>query len=74
MVNEVLGLLEDESFFSTIGPERTYQFIQRVVRLADRGDCLSYEILDGIGERLGICVMCCQRRDDLEDGACSSCR
>ena len=74
MLNEVLGLLEEESFYATLGPERTQRFIKRVVDLGFRDDCQSYEILHGIGERLGICMMCCRSRDGLESGVCPSCR
>ena len=74
MLNKVLNLLEDESFFDTIGPERTERFIKRVVYFGWHDDCNSYEILDGIGPRLGICIMCSNRRDGLEDGECPLCR
>ena len=75
MLNEVLGMLEEESFFATLGRDKTEQFIKRVVYVGERDDCQRYEILDGIGQRLGICVMCCRRRDDLDDGGvCQSCR
>ena len=73
MLNEVLGMLEEESFFANLGAEKTQQFIKRVVDLGYDEDCRSYEILDGIGPRLGICVMCCRRREDLDDGICPSC-
>ena len=74
MLNNVLRMLEGESFFATLGPEKTQQFIKRVVDLGYRDDCQSYEILDGIGPHLGICVVCSCRSDDLEDGRCSDCR
>ena len=73
MLNEVLGMLEEESFFANLGAEKTQRFIKRVVDLGYDQDCLSYEILDGVGPRLGICVMCCRPREDLDDGACPSC-
>ena len=74
MLNEVLCMLEKESFFATLGPEKAQQFIKRVVDRGYRVDCQSYEILDGIGPRLGICIMCCDRRDDLDNGVCAPCR
>ena len=57
MLNDVLCLLEEESFFATLGPEKTEKFIRRVADLGFYQDCQSYEILNGIGPRLGIYVM-----------------
>ena len=75
MLNEVLCALEEEAFFTTLGPERTQKFIKRIVDLGYDGDCQSYEILDRIGPRLGICVMCSRRQDGLDDyGVCSDCQ
>lgn len=33
MLNEVLCALEEEAFFTTLGPERTQKFIKRIVNL-----------------------------------------
>ena len=74
MLNNVLCMLEEESFFTTLGPEKTQQFIGRVVDLGFDDDCQSYEILNGIGPRLGICIMCSRRRDGLDNGVCPDCR
>ena len=74
MLNGVLRMLEEESFFATLGPEKTERFIKRVVDLGYDDDCQSYEILRGIGPRLGICIMCSRPNDDLKNGECPSCR
>lgn len=74
MLNGVLCMLEEESFFATLGAEKTQRFIKRVVDLGYNDDCQSYEILHGVGPRLGICIMCSRPNDDLEDGECPSCR
>ena len=74
MLNEVLCMLEEESFFATLGPERTQRFIKRVADIGHDDDCPSDEILRDIGPRLGICTICCRRRDDLDDGMCAACR
>ena len=73
MLNSLLVMLERESFFSQIGPERTTEFVSDVLRLAHGYDGNPGEVLDGIGERLGICYQCHQRRDALEHGVCASC-
>ncbi len=74
MLNSLLVMLERESYFSEIGPDKTTEFVVHIVGLARDYDGNPGEVLDGIGERLGICYECCGRSDDLDDGACVSCR
>ena len=74
MLNSLLVMLERESFFSEIGSERTAEFVSDVLGLAIDHDGNPGEVLDGIGERLGICYQCRRRRDALEYGVCVSCR
>ena len=74
MLNSLLVMLERESFFSQIGPERTTEFVSDVLGLAMGYDGNPGEVLDGIGERLGICYECRRYRNALEDGVCASCR
>ena len=73
MLNSLLVMLERESFFSQIGPERTTEFVSDVLGLAMGYDGNLGEVLDGIGERLGICYECRRRSDALEHGVCTSC-
>ena len=58
MLNVMLALLERESFFSEIGPEKTEEFLRHIHSLSWDYDCNPGEILDGIGERLAICYTC----------------
>ncbi len=74
MLNSLLTMIERESFFSDIGPERTAEFLSHVRRLTLEHDGNPGEVLDGIGERLGICYHCFQQYDELRHGVCSSCR
>lgn len=74
LLNSLLVMLERESYFAEIGPDKTTEFIDHVIRLANRYDGNPGEVLHGIGERLGICYECRRRSDDLEYGACASCR
>ena len=74
MLNSLLVMLERDSFFSKIGPARTEEFVSDILGLAFSYDGNSDEVLDGIGERLGICYQCCRRSDELEYGVCVSCR
>jgi hypothetical protein len=74
LLNSLLVMLERESYFAEIGPDKTTEFVAHVVGLARRHDGNPGEVLDGIGARLGICYQCCRRSDDLVYGACVSCR
>ena len=74
MLNSLLVMLERESFFSKIGPARTVEFVSEILDLAFSYDGNSGEVLDGIGERLGICYQCRRRSDEIEYGVCASCR
>ena len=74
MLNSLLVMLERESYFATIGPEKTAEFVSNAVSLAEEHDGNPGEVLDGIGERLGICYECLRRSDRLEFGSCPSCR
>lgn len=73
LLNSLLVMLERESFFSEIGPDRTRKFVSDVLGLAVDHDGNPGEVLDGIGERLGICYQCRRRSDELEHGVCASC-
>lgn len=74
MLNSLLVMLERESYFSEIGLDRTTEFVAHIVDRACEYDGNPGEVLDGIGERLGICYQCIRRSDNLHFGACASCR
>ena len=74
MLNSVLAALERESFFSNIGPERTSEFVADILGLARMYDGNPGEVLGSVSETLGICQWCLQPSEDLEEGACPSCR
>ena len=73
MLNSLLTMIERESFFSDIGPEKTAEFIEHVRVLVLDHDGNPGEVLEGIGERLGICFQCFQQCDELHHGECASC-
>ena len=54
MLNSLLAMLERESYFSRVSPEKTTEFVSHVLGLAMDQDGNPGEVLDGIGERLGI--------------------
>lgn len=74
MLNNLLTMLERESYFARIGPDKTAEFVNEVVGLAIDYDGNPGEVLERIGERLGICYQCRRRSDLLKHGACPSCR
>ena len=74
MLNSLLTMIERESFFSDFGPEKTAEFMFHIRRLVLDHDGNSGEVLDGIGERLGICFECFRQNEELHNGRCSSCR
>ena len=74
MLNSLLVMLERESYFAGIGPEKTAEFVIKVVGLARDYDGNPGEVLDEIGERLGICYQCLRHNDRLDAGVCPSCK
>ena len=73
MLNSMLAMLERESYFSDIGPEKTEEFVGHILALAWEYDGNRGEVLHGIGERLGICDTCFRLSDELDHGTCASC-
>lgn len=73
MLNHVLEILEKRGVFKLVGKEATLDIIEDVVDMADDYDCNQGEILDGIGERLGICYQCLEYSDTLEYELCPKC-
>ena len=74
MLNSMLARLEQEAFFSEIGPKKTEEFFRHIHALSWDYDCNPGEIMDGIGERLAICDSCFSPSEDLDHGTCASCR
>ncbi|HPZ10511.1 MAG TPA: hypothetical protein PL110_20650 [Candidatus Eremiobacteraeota bacterium] len=74
MLNKVLLLLEKRGFFLGMKPAETKDFIKSILKIGNKHDCNDGEILEDIGESLGICYYCLEFSKDLDDGLCSSCR
>ena len=73
MLNEVLLLLEDHGFFETLNSNDMVKFIHKVVAIGYDYDCNNGEILDAIGERIGICYSCLEHAKEFKDGVCLKC-
>ncbi|MEQ8192419.1 MAG: hypothetical protein ABRQ39_30920 [Candidatus Eremiobacterota bacterium] len=74
MLNEVLILLEKRGYFSHMNPVETKKFVNEILSIGNEYDCNDGEILEDIGEKLGICYYCMEYNKDIEDGLCPSCR
>jgi recombinational DNA repair protein RecR len=74
LLNEVLRLLEERGVFTQLGRKEAQRLVLDIVQLSHHYDCNSGEILDEIGQRVGICSWCLAARSDLVDGVCVSCR
>ena len=75
LLNEALRQLDQQGILRT-EPRATFQHaLIELVRLARREyDCNTNEILEGFGERFGLCESCATIADDLVEGMCPACR
>lgn len=74
ILNGVLQIAKEVGIFETIGEEKSREFILKIVKLGRGNDCNVGEILEDIGEELGICYCCLGESDNIEDGICIDCR
>lgn len=74
MLNEVLYIAKDMGIFEAVGKEKTREFAMKLVKIGRDYDCNDGEVLEDIGEELGICYCCLKETDDIEDGRCKECR
>lgn len=73
MLNSVLMLMEEQSVFKLLGKEKTQILVRDIIELSDHYDCNPGEILEDIGERVGICYYCKKPADEFHDGLCKAC-
>jgi len=74
MLNEVLRLLESNRVFSLVGKKRTHALLAGIVKLAEvEYDCNPTEIMEEIGERLGMCGYCMKPASEFSNGFCRAC-
>ena len=60
MLNDVLNILDKESIFEHLGRERTQNLALKILDLSFDHDCNPGEILEGIGDRVGVCIFAIQ--------------
>lgn len=73
MLNDVLSMLEKNSVFDFLGKEKTQNLVMDIIKMSRRYDCNPGEILENIGERVGICYYCLNPADKFQDGICKKC-
>jgi recombinational DNA repair protein RecR len=73
MLNDVLRMLERYSVFDMLGDKKTQELVLEIVRMSDDYDCNVDEILDNIGEHVGVCYDCLRPAREFRDGICKEC-
>jgi hypothetical protein len=73
MLNKVLTLIDKRGFFADLTPEEAQNFLREIVKIGKKYDCNQGEILENIGERMGICYCCMKPAESFEHGLCPSC-
>ena len=74
MLNKVLYVAKEMGIFKSIGEEKAREFTFELIKIGEGNDCNAGEILEEIGEELGICSCCIKETDDIENGLCKECR
>ena len=73
MLNSALFAAKKAGIFKLLGKEKSREFALELVTIGNMDDCNPGEILEEIGEELGICYCCSKQSDELEDGLCKKC-
>lgn len=73
MLNDVLKRLEASTVFESLGREQAQRLVVDIVKISLEYDCRGYEVLEGIGQRLGVCDSCLKPAEELRDGVCVEC-
>jgi hypothetical protein len=74
ILNEVLKIMEKRGIFEQIGREPTRQLVLDIMKMSRRNDCNPGEILDEIGERVGVCYVCGLPKEKFREDVCMDCR
>ena len=74
MLNRVLQILDKELIFGQIsGGGNAQDIVLEILDLSFDYDCNLGEILEGIGERLGVCNFCRRRKGEFTGEICRDC-
>jgi hypothetical protein len=74
LLNDVLRLMDEHLVFQALAENRRREVVREVVDLAcEEHGCDPGEILDGLGQRFGICSCCLEPAEELVDDLCRAC-
>lgn len=74
MLNNVLHKIKDMGIFESIGKKKSHEFALEVIKIGRHYDCNNGEILESIGNELGICYCCLEETYELDySGLCKDC-
>ena len=74
LLNHMLKTIDHYGFFQSLEKEKLADFMENLRNLSWEHDCNPGEILDEIGEKLGICYECWDHGENFEDGVCEKCQ
>jgi len=74
ILHDTLYLLKNMDIFKEIGIKKTREFTLELIKLGRRYDGNPGEILQDIGEDIGICYYCLHESNDMKYGLCKECR
>ncbi len=70
LINDMLKMMLELKMFENISAEEKKHFFDKLTRLIRRNDCNPGEVLEDIGEELGICYYCFGLKAIFEEGEC----
>jgi hypothetical protein len=74
MLNDVIGILEKSDVFKLLGQDKSRAMVLEIVKVACwQYDCNGDEILEGVGEQVGICYCCAEPATTFRKGLCEKC-
>ncbi|MGL4362446.1 MAG: hypothetical protein ACRCSG_04085 [Cellulosilyticaceae bacterium] len=73
LMNDMLALMMEFKMFENISSEEKKDFFDKLLIMIQQNDCNSGEVLEDIGEELGVCYYCFGIKDSFEDGICIDC-
>lgn len=75
LLNATIKLMDKHEVFKKIGSEETLLLIADIINLRGGFDLNPGEILEKIGEKLGICYLCIKYSEQLTEnfGVCKKC-
>lgn len=75
MLNDVLYIAKEIGIFEAIGEEKSRKFaLELINKIGREYDCNDGEILESIGNELGICYCCLEETYELDySGLCKNC-